>query len=328
MIVSVTPNPSLDRTLEIGRLDRGEIIRASSATVEAGGKGVNVARALLANKQEAAAVLPVGGPEGDHLAALLEQLGLDVRLVPIRGHVRTNVSLVEPDGTVTKVNAAGPDLTAGEVAALRDATVALARSATWVAGSGSLPPGAPDDLYADLAGAVRGAGARMAVDTSGAPLARAVAGGPDLLKPNEDELAAVAGQPLGTLGAVVDAAQEVRRAGVGAVLVSLGRHGALLVDGQGVWHATTPPLVPRSNVGAGDATLAGFLAAGGAGPDALRQAVAWGAAAVRLTGTAMPGPGDIDLDAVQVGAPDPQHALTPAAPQPGPGTTDDRREQS
>lgn len=300
MIVTLTPNPSLDQTLEVDRLDRGSVLRARGTRVEPGGKGVNVARALLANGSPVRAVLPIGGPEGDHLAALLEALGLDVRTVPIAAPIRSNVSVVEPNGTVTKINAPGPRLVDDESDSLRKATVAALDGAKWVAACGSLPPGVPVDLYASLVREVHDAGVLVAVDTSGAPLMEVVAAEPDLIKPNAPELAAVSERRLTTFGDVVVAAEELRQRGVRAVLVTLGRDGAVLVDDDGAVHAETPPVTPRSNVGAGDATLAGFLAAGGAGSEALTQAVAWGAAATILPGTAMPGPRDTDLARVRI----------------------------
>lgn len=309
MIVTLTPNPSLDRTLEIATLDRGGLVRATASTAEAGGKGVNVARALAANAVGTRAVLPVGGPEGDHLASLLDALGIEAELVAATEPVRTNISLVEPDGTVTKVNASGPTLGDREIDALQKATV-TAEDATMIAACGSLPPGVPEDFYARLTGLVHDRGIRIAVDTSDAPLRASIGAAPDVLKPNEHELAEATGASIRTFGDVVASAQQLRARGVAAVLVSLGRHGAVLVDGDTPVHADTAPVAPKSNVGAGDATLAGFLAAGGAGPEALRQAVAWGAAAVQLPGTAMPAPADIDLDAVRLHDLDPDRRLT------------------
>lgn len=310
MIVTLTPNPSLDRTLELDTIELGAVNRATAVRLDAGGKGVNVARALTANGRTARTVLPVGGPEGAHLVSLLEEAGLDVQSVPVTASVRENVSLVEPDGRVTKVNAAGPQLTVAEVEALVKATVAAAADgATWVAASGSLPPGVRDDLYATVAADVHAAGARIAIDSSGAPFRAAIAGRPDLVKPNAEELAEVTGMQLRTLGDVLDAARQLRSSGVGAVVVSLGPDGAVLVDDAGAWHATTPPLVPSSNVGAGDATLAGFLAAGASGPESLAMAVAYGAATVQLPGSQMPGPDDLVLGDVRVTEPDPTHRL-------------------
>jgi 1-phosphofructokinase len=299
MIVTVTPNPSLDRTLEVQALDRGEVVRAYADRSDPGGKGVNVSRALVANGHPSRAVLPLGGAEGELVASLLESLGVEVAPVPIADAIRSNVTVVEPDGTVTKLNAPGPRLSGFEVEALLERAVAASDGAGWVVASGSLAPGTPDDLYALLADAVRPVGARVAVDTSGFALERVLTAGPDVLKPNEEELSEVTGVVPETLGDVVLAAEQLRAKGVGAVLVSLGASGAVLVDGGPPIHAESEVIVPRSTVGAGDALLAGFLAAGGAGPEALAEGVAWGAAACVLPGTAVPGPGDIQRDLVQ-----------------------------
>lgn len=311
MIVTLTANPSIDRTLELPVLRPGAVNRASTTRVEAGGKGVNVARALRNHGYPTRAVLPLGGPEGDHLGQLLDALGLPTERVPVAAATRTNLSLVEPDGTVTKVNAPGGPLDGHEVQRLLEATRTAIQGAQWLAVCGSIPSGAPEDLYAHAVRRARDAGIRVAVDTSGGPLTAVLAAAPDVVKPNDEELAGVTGRPLRRLGDVVRGAEELRHRGVGAVLVSLGRHGALLVDDDGAAHARTPPVVPRSNVGAGDATLAGFLAAGGAGREALRTAVAFGAAAARLPGTAMPTPADVDPDAVEVSDVDHDQPLDP-----------------
>ena len=108
MIVTLTPNPSLDRTVEIDELRRGEVHRATGGRVDPGGKGVNVSRALAACDTATIAVLPSGGPEGAQLAALLAPFGVQTVQVPIGGTVRSNITVAEPDGTTTKLNEAGP----------------------------------------------------------------------------------------------------------------------------------------------------------------------------------------------------------------------------
>lgn len=309
MVVTVTPNPSLDRTLEVEALDRGEVVRAQAVHLDPGGKGVNVSRALVANGHPSRAVLPLGGFEGEQLASLLQELGIEVAPVRIADSIRSNVTVVEPDGAVTKLNAPGPSLTDSEVEALLERTVAASQGAGWVAGCGRLPPGTPDDLYARLVSAVRRAGVRVAVDTSGAALGSVLAAGPDLLKPNETELSEAVGSVLETLGDVVAAADKLRSRGVRAVLVSLGPNGAVLVDDAGAVHGENGVVVPRSTVGAGDALLAGFLAAGGEGPEAVAEGVAWGAAACVLPGTAMPGPADLRREEVRVQRVEPERSL-------------------
>jgi 1-phosphofructokinase len=316
MIVTLTPNPSLDRTIEIPRLERGAVIRAEAVRVDAGGKGVNVTRALVANGHRAAAVAPVGGYEGDQFGALLAELSIELVGVPVAAPLRVNVSVIEPDGITTKLNAPGPELSSAEATALVEATLGAlddtahaAEDTRWLAACGSLPPGLSDDFYADLVKSARDRGARVAVDTSGPAFTAALRSGPDVVKPNDEELEEVTGRSLATFGDIVGAAHELREQGVGSVVVSLGAAGAILVDAEGEHHADTPPVRARSTVGAGDALLAGFLSAGGAGPDALRHAVAWGAAAAALPGTVMPRPQDLDLDAVRLGPIDPDRNL-------------------
>ncbi len=313
MIVTVTPNPSLDRALEVSRLEVGEVNRAHDVHVHPGGKGINVARALGRQGVEAVAVLPVGGSDGTRLVALLAEHGVPAVPVPVAGDTRTNITLVEDDGATTKVNAPGPALTTDEVDALLAAVEeqVLARPRAVVA-AGSLPAGAGDSFFVRLAGITRRHRVPLVLDTSGAPFARAVrAGGLSLVKPNESELAELVARDLQTVGDVVGAAREVIAQGTTAVLVSLGAHGALLVIGERTWWAGGPALVPASTVGAGDTTLAGFIARHDASPpDRLRNAVAWGRAAVLLPGTDVPTPEQLDLDAVRVVEdPDPDLAL-------------------
>ncbi|CAM3911315.1 1-phosphofructokinase [Kibdelosporangium persicum] len=300
MIVTVTANPSIDRTVEVGALVRGGLHRATAVHVQPGGKGINVARALVCNGIKARAVVPAGGAEGEQLISLLSDYSIDVVRVPTLGPVRMNVSVIEPDATVTKLNEPGARLTEQECRALADAVITASHKASCVILAGSLPPGVHHGFYADLINRLSGEDIRVVVDTSGPALRAAVAAGPALIKPNHHELEEAVQRPLSTLQDVIDAAQELRAAGAQAVLASLGRDGAVLVDENGTWHAEAPVVLARSSVGAGDAMLAGFLAAGGKGQAALVSAVAWGAAAVSLPGSTMPRPDDLRPHLVEV----------------------------
>jgi len=325
MIVTVTANPSLDRTFEVDRLRRGEVQRAQGDRVDPGGKGVNVSRALVANGLATRAVLISGGHAGTELLDLLAEADVPIIEVPVSQGVRSNLTIAEADGTVTKLNESGPVLRAEEIEELLDAAIAappnyalqtpsssIERPTAWIAGCGSLPPGVGAHFYAVLVARAREAGAATAIDTSGDALTACLTARPDLVKPNVDELAEASRTTIATMGDAIAAAQILRDAGAGAVLASLGADGAILVAAEGVWHARAPLAGPvASTVGAGDAALAGFLAAGGRGPAALAAAVAWGTAAVSLPGSVMPGPADIDLDAVAVTAdPDAAHVLS------------------
>ena len=285
MIVTLTPNPSVDLTLAVDRLAPGTVHRASSGWSEPSGKGVNVTLALRAHGVGTRAVLPVGGPNGTWLAAQLEQAGIDHVGVPIAGNIRTNVSVVEPNGKVTKINAPGPPLSAAEIEALLDATLKAASQARWLVGAGSLPHGVRPDLYNRLARRAHEAGLRVAIDSSGPPLLAALAAGPDLVKPNADELAEAAGKPVTTVGQALDAARRLQELGARTILASLGADGALLVEEDLVLHAEVVIEHARSAVGAGDALLSGFLAGGASGAPALRTALTWAATALQQPGT-------------------------------------------
>ncbi|GAA2906093.1 1-phosphofructokinase [Streptomyces mexicanus] len=302
MIVTVTPNPSLDRTYEVPALDRGEVVRATGERVDPGGKGVNVSRAVAAAGRRTVAALPQGGAPGALVADLLHAQGIEVAPVPVAGATRSNIALAESDGVLTKINAPGPQLSAEEQEALLETVRRRSRGADWIACCGSLPRGLAPSWYADLVARAHAAGVRIALDTSGPALTAALREGPDVVKPNAEELAEAVGRPLATVGDALKAAEELRGLGARAVLASLGADGQLLVDGAGAWFGGAPVRAVRSNVGAGDSSLAGFLIAGGTGPDALASAVAHGAAAVQLPGSVMPTPDDLDPAAVVVPA--------------------------
>lgn len=311
MIITLTPNPSLDRTIELrAPLARGEVQRAASSREEPGGKGVNIVRALKASDILSLAILP--GDELDPVLVALRAAGVPHLGMPIGATLRSNVALTEIDGTTTKVNVPGPVLTAAQQSDLIELVLEKAEGASWLVLAGSLPPGVPVDFYADITRELRsrfGASApRVAVDSSGAPLAAAVTAGPDLIKPNAEELAELTGIPdpeslEGNPVLVARAAERLVATGVGAVLATLGSQGAVLVTEDGAWLAKTPPIIARSTVGAGDSSLAGYLLssiAGGSAPDSLRQAAAHGAAAASLPGSTVPAlhqtrPGDVTL---------------------------------
>lgn len=296
MIVTLTPNPSVDRAVTVATLAHGEVNRATHVRVDAGGKGLNVARAVTAQGGSALAVLPVGGPEGRLLEELLDEAAVPRLSVPIAGAARMNVSLLEADGTTTKINEPGPELSPAEVAALLDATSSAAADAAWIVGCGSLPPGAPTDFYAQLVAAAHADGRRVAIDGSGEPFTAAVAASPDLIKPNHEELAELVDHSLPTLGDVIAAARELVSQGLGMVAVSLGADGAVLVTADEVIHARATIGAPVSTVGAGDCMLAGLLhglSHGVSTAQALTEGVLWGAAAVTLPGSRVPTPADL-----------------------------------
>jgi 1-phosphofructokinase len=310
-VVTLTANPSLDRTLALpGPLERGAVARLGPSSTEPGGKGVNVSRAVAAAGADVVSVLPAA--DDDPIVRALHALGLRLATVPLATPVRTNYTLTEPDGTTTKLNEPGARLDDAALSALQAAVHEHAADARWVVLSGSLPPGAPLDWYATLVRGLRDTGARIAVDTSEAPLLALLGAGPDaapdLLKPNTEELAQLAGVPEESvatdLQAALAAVATLHERGVAEVLLTLGADGALLstADG-GLWSARPPRITVRSTVGAGDCSLAGYVLAdlaGGEPAERLRNAVAYGSASASLPGSAVPTPAQVDRAGVAV----------------------------
>jgi 1-phosphofructokinase len=285
VIVTVTPNPSVDRTVMVPQLTVGAVNRGVRSWSEPSGKGVNVALALHADASAVRAVVTAGGPVGTQLQQMLAEMGLDTVIVAIDGDIRSNISLTQPDGTVTKINEPGPQLSSEETSRLTATVHTHLTGADWLVCGGSLPTGLPPDWYGALTADGHRRGVRVAVDSSGVPLAESLSARPDLVKPNLHELAELSSTVPRTLGDVVDAAQEIRRRGAVAVLASLGADGAVLVNADGALWGQAPVADVVSTVGAGDAMLAGYLSCAGSRERALATALRWGAAAVRHEGT-------------------------------------------
>ncbi|NYD42357.1 1-phosphofructokinase family hexose kinase [Nocardioides panaciterrulae] len=310
MILTLTPNPSHDRTVALSvPLERGAVLRAESVTDQAGGKGVNISRASVAADIPTIAVLPA--PAEDPFVLELLAAGIDCRPVATDGMLRVNITISEPDGTTTKLNSPGPTATPALLTALTEAMLRRAPSADWTVLAGSLPPGTPADWYADLVAVLCANGARVAVDTSDAPLQALVEGlpgsAPHLMKPNGEELASFTGADAEKLEsdplAAAQAARVLVERGVETVLVTLGGNGAVLVTAEGAWHATPPPTTVVSTVGAGDSSLFGYLLGDlrrRSPAQRLALAVAYGSAAAGLPGTTIPHPAQVTPELVSV----------------------------
>lgn len=312
MILTVTPNPSIDRTVALDEpLRRGGVHRLANPDDVAGGKGINVARVLAAAGIPTLALTPA--PAGSVFLGLLEAEGLPVDATPATV-VRTNLTLVERDGTTTKLNETGAELSPEQAAAFGDEIRARAADSELVVIAGSLPPGLPDTWTADVVRELRARGITTVVDTSGAPLRQLLERDslPDLMKPNAFELTELVGgdgaqleadAERGDYALARERALRLVAAGCETVLLTLGAAGALAVRETGAWVATPPPITPRSTVGAGDSSLAGWLIGAGRGDspaECLRRAVATGSAAASLPGTSLPTPEQIDLERTRV----------------------------
>ena len=317
MIITLTANPSLDRTVDLGGpLTPGGVHRIGSDRTQPGGKGINVALGVHRAGLPVLAVLPAAAT--DPLIALLDEAGLPHRSSPVAGRVRTNLTVLSSPETTTKLNEPGSELTGAEVAALEELLLGSVSSGDSVMLSGSLAPGLPVDEYVRLVEALHEAGARVGVDTSDAPLSALAAAlprvAPDFLKPNAEELGQILGvdgasleaqAATGDLAGVREAALDLHHQGVGAVLVTLGAAGGLLATEDRAWYCPSPAGRVVSTVGAGDSATAGYLIARekGEGPGGrLARALAYGTAAVGLPGTTIPRPDQVRVDAGRVRA--------------------------
>ena len=322
MIVTLTMNPSVDRTAGVAApLERGGVNRLADIIDVAGGKGINVARVIneAAPKYvgpEALAVAP--SSHSDPFATMLGAAQIPHELVPVEDPVRVNLTVTEPEGTTTKLNAPGAELDDSVRTALVDTVVAAAKRSpsSWAALCGSLPRRCPTDFYLEATTALHDVGVSVALDTSEAPLealGSAMRTGareghflPDVIKPNGLELGQLLGidgsalesdAEAGDFAPVADAARRLVDSGIGAALVTLGGAGALLATSAGVWSAAPPDIAVRSTVGAGDSSLAGYLLAAHLDldpPERLRWAVAHGSVAASLPGTGLPHALDLD----------------------------------
>lgn len=286
MIITVTPAPAIDWTVTALDFTIGGVNRAEFISREPSGKGVNASWALHQQGISTCAVFPSGGLGGDFMTRSLAAAGIAHRAVPVVGEVRTNMTLRLEGAPATKINTATSPLLPAEIEALMTAVREVLRGARALLTCGSLPLGAPLRLHRDIVGLGKELGVLTVVDTSGEALAEAVLAKPNLIKPNLAELEELTGLRMDSLGDVHAASAELLKNGVGAVLVSLGPHGAVLVDEHGILYGRASGVVVANAVGAGDALLAGFVAKPEAGRVAnLTRALVWASSAVQSEST-------------------------------------------
>jgi 1-phosphofructokinase len=296
VILCVTPNPDVERTLIVPGFRMAAISRATHVLTIASGKGINVARAIRTLGYEALCMGFLGGHIGRLVAELAEREGLSGNWTWIEGESRTATIIIDPDtdgSDATTVDEDGPTVSADDWARLHADVLRVAGHADCVCLCGSLPPGSPTEAFADLLRALKVVGRPIWVDSSGAALRTALAAGLTGIKVNSKEAGAILGDEVGGVEAAAKAATELQRMGSGTVVLTLGATGAVMVNETGGWWASPPPRQVVSTVGSGDAFLAGLVAALAAGTPpagALRQAVAVGAA-----NTLSPGGGRFEL---------------------------------
>jgi len=291
MIYTLTLNPAVDRELAVDKIIFDTVLRASEWRVDCGGKGFNVARMLQSLGTSSVALGFAAGKSGALLDDTLRLLGIETDFVWIGGETRTNVCIVSADHAHhVKVNEPGPTVSETDLAKLIQKVRDLARTDDgWVL-AGSLPPGVPPAFYAEIITILQSAGARVFLDTSDEALRQSCPAKPFIVKPNAAEAQELTGLPINTPAEIAAVGAAIQAMGPGNVIISLGKQGALLVDGKGAWLAASPEIVERNPIGAGDSMVAGLvwgLSQGHSMPDALCRGIACGAATASQGGTAV-----------------------------------------
>ena len=289
MIATVTLNPALDKSMTIPGFAAGRTNRASIGRVEPGGKGINVAKAL---KQLGCPVIALGflaASDGRAIADALASSGIPGDFVTVPGETRVNLKIKDPlTGVETEINEPGFRVEPGHLKALERKIEEMAAECPVMVFSGSLPPGAPPDVYAGFIRIARHHGVRTILDTNGAALKHGIGAGPDLIKPNLAEAEELLGEGIEGEQQLVRAARRLLAMGPRVVVISMGPDGALAASSSELWRAHPPSVKASSSNGAGDAMVAGLAFAMTRElplADALRLAMGAAAASVATNGS-------------------------------------------
>ncbi|HVC35101.1 MAG TPA: 1-phosphofructokinase [Chloroflexota bacterium] len=297
MIVTLTLNPAVDKTIRMPQIATGEVNRVQESLLDPGGKGINVTRLADRLGWPSIAFGFLGGEIGEIVERSLQKEGVQSHFVQVPGQTRLNVTIFdESTGRGTSFYDRGPEVSIERINHLTAQVRPWLLVKPVLVLAGSLPLGAPDDVYADYIALAHSAGAKTMLDTTGEPLRLGVRSHPYLVKPNVAEAEQLVGRPLTDLSSVVGAAQEIHAMGAAVVVISMGAQGAICLQDDTVWHAIPPRIVRRSTVGSGDSMVAGLAISIARGEDistGLRLGTAAGAATAMVPGTALGDAADI-----------------------------------
>jgi 1-phosphofructokinase family hexose kinase len=285
VILTLTANPAIDRTITVDRLafeDRAYILSSKDTP---GGRGINSSMVIHTFGGKTVAVLPAGGTSGARFEEFLKECGFPMVVVPIKNKVRTNLTLTDKNGLTMKLNEPGPTLTKAEFTKLDKAVRSKMDHISWLMLCGSLPPGVPDTFYAGLIEFAHKKKVKTLLDTDGEALQLGLEANPTIVKPNQAEAERLLNTALLTRTHYIEAAQRILKMGAECVVLSLGSRGVVSASAGGLLEAVPPRVDSISPIGAGDALAAVLvrkLEAKHDFPDALRWGVAAGTASAAL----------------------------------------------
>ncbi|NEW08399.1 1-phosphofructokinase [Paenibacillus sp. SYP-B3998] len=268
MITTVTLNAAIDKTYYVKQFGLGDVQRVTRQIAEPGGKGNNVAKVIRLLGGDVTASGFAAGSSGSFIEGSLMERGIQTSFVRVPGESRVCLNIIdESNGTSTELLEQGPDINAAQIIEIKETLHRLALQSSVVVLSGSLPPGAPAQLYAELIGIIQSTNARAFLDTSGAALSSGLQAKPHFVKPNEQELAQWLGRDRLDEAEWPAAAEKLASEGIAQVCVTLGSRGAIaFIDGEG--YQIIPPKIQAVNtVGCGDSFVAGMAFAEERGAD-------------------------------------------------------------
>lgn len=298
MLYTLTPNPSVDRSLVIPEIRFNSVLRSKQVRLDYGGKGFNVSRALHTFGIESTAIAWVGGGSGKMLADGLQRLGVQTDFVWMDEETRTNTMVIEEEGDWhIKVNEPGPSISEEAIQQMFQKVEGYAKKGdVWIL-SGSLPPDVSDEFYADLIVLLKSRGARVYLDSNGAALEKGSAAGPYLVKPNIAEASKIVGFNVDGVEEAKRAALPFLRMGIEYFALTMGEAGLLMASQYEMVFARPPKVHVRNAAGSGDALLAGMLYAQSRDlplAEVARWAVATGTASVETEGVS-----EISIEGIQ-----------------------------
>lgn len=301
MILTVTLNAALDRTVAVPRIALGNRHRAIDARTTPGGKGINVARALKGLGEPVIAAGMAAGPTGVRIREMLDDEQVLYDFTEVAGDSRTNLSIVDPaSGVQTEINERGPQVGADDLRRFTERLHYLARGADFCVIAGSLPPGADNDTYAELIAGLREARIPVLLDTAGEPMRVGLRAQPDAVAPNVAEAEEIVGYEFSEPEDTFSALAELAEMGAGEAIITTGTGCVALVGSPQARtriEATIEPLPTVASIGSGDAFIAGYVKSRRAGlspQGCLAYAVACGAESTQHLGAGM-------IDASEVG---------------------------
>jgi 1-phosphofructokinase/tagatose 6-phosphate kinase len=302
MILTVTLNAAIDRTLAVPNFHVGRRHRAVEQTAVAGGKGVNVARALRALGRPVLATGTAGGGTGARVIQLLDDEGIANDFVRIDEESRMSTAVIDPtDGVTTEVNERGPALSTAERERVVERILYLAQGAQVVVLCGSLPRGVPVELYGQLIDDLKRLDVTTILDTEGEPLRVGTRSGPDLVTPNLTEAEELVGHEFADDDDRLTAVREIVGMGARDAVITYESGCVALLGGdtaeRAAYRVSVEPREPLSAIGAGDAFLAGYVAGlyeGRPTEERLRFAIACGAESVRHVGAGVIDPREVE----------------------------------